>query len=185
MDQRDIEQLLKAGEITSTIKSGDIFLLARPNAQRGDQYSVLVIKEEDFLSSLGLDGVLKVSKVVLTSAQMRTLNSAPIKVVDAPGVGKVVNIVSAFFNYNFGGIVFNFPADLVLITDGLGLGQFTDNFSIAAPRSVFAHFTPADLGAVTNSMAENKAVYLQANTGDATTGNGTYSLYALYTVNTL
>ena len=54
MDFRDIEQLLVAGQITNTIKDGDLFLLARPNSQRGDKYSVLIFEETvlaDFISS--------------------------------------------------------------------------------------------------------------------------------------
>ena len=48
MDQRDIQQLIDAGEVTTSLQDGDILLIARPNQQRGDKYSILAIDKKYF-----------------------------------------------------------------------------------------------------------------------------------------
>lgn len=47
MDQRDIQQLIDAGEVTTSLQDGDILLIARPNQQRGDKYSMLLIEKSN------------------------------------------------------------------------------------------------------------------------------------------
>lgn len=52
MDQRDIEQLYAAGLVTSTINKDDVFMVGRPNSQRGDKYSIFLIGQNDLTIQL-------------------------------------------------------------------------------------------------------------------------------------
>lgn len=48
-------------------------------------------------------GTLQVATVTLTSAQVKTLHATPIPLVPAPGVGKIIALLSAWTKFNYGG----------------------------------------------------------------------------------
>ena len=52
MELINIEALYKAGAVTTEIKDKDVFLLGRPNSQKGDGYSLLLIDKSDFITQL-------------------------------------------------------------------------------------------------------------------------------------
>lgn len=53
MELIDIKYLYDSGNYTKTIESGDTLLVGRPNSQRGDKYSLLVINQADLISQIG------------------------------------------------------------------------------------------------------------------------------------
>lgn len=52
MELINIQALYAKGQTTREFKDKDVLLIARPNSQKGDEHSVLVINKTDFVSSL-------------------------------------------------------------------------------------------------------------------------------------
>jgi len=101
MELIDINFLYKSGAVAKTIEDKDVFLLGRPNPQRGDGYLVMLINQEDLITDI-------VSKVpvptpppaqlpykVFTAKLSQTGTNAP--------VAKVLQDTIGVDNFTYGG----------------------------------------------------------------------------------
>ena len=122
-------------------------------------------------------------KVHLTAAQILTLNSAPVELIPAPGVGKAVSIVDAIAVLNFVSVAFNFigPDHGYLTT------QDSNNHQIK-----FFGFIGAPTSTNVKGILEGTYLLIQENTHivfyteeDITVGDSTIDIYIAYRIVTL
>jgi hypothetical protein len=123
-------------------------------------------------------------KVTISSAQLLTLNTAPVLVIDAPGAGNYIDILSVSYKYNYIAPAYNPNGGvLALITNGLGGRQITwpSSTLLAQTNDVFQHINNYE-ASNNDALAINQAVYFEAKTANPTGGNGTIELDIYYRV---
>ena len=123
-------------------------------------------------------------KVTISSAQLLTIHSAPVLVIDAPGAGNYIDIISVASKYNYIAPAYNMNATvLALVTYGLGGRQITwPTGTLAETNDVFQHINNYELSN-SSSLALNQAVYFEGKGGaNPTGGNGTIELDIYYRV---
>tara|TARA_R110000868_G_scaffold103241_7_gene284412 strand:+ start:1364 stop:3337 length:1974 start_codon:yes stop_codon:yes gene_type:complete len=123
-------------------------------------------------------------KVTISSAQLLTINSAPVLVIDAPGAGNYIDILSVAYKYNYIAPAYNMNGGvLALITDGAGGRQITwpNSSLLAQTNDVFQHVNTYE-ASNSDALITNKAVYFEAKTANPTGGNGTIELDIYYRV---
>jgi hypothetical protein len=103
----------------------------------------------------------------LTAAQIRTLFSAPVTVIPAPGAGKIIALISAAFAFHFGSVQYNpATADILnLFFANLdGIGELDGIASlVSAPQSGFGALPGHTQGInVILPGSDNRALVLQS-----------------------
>jgi len=135
------------------------------------------ISKDNFLS--GVENPVLESKTVLTSAQIKTLNSSPVTLVAAPGATEFIDVISVVYIYRYGTEVFNFGFTKPQIK--INGNQFLTITGINAAASDLVKSSPI------NSLDEggiNKPVILESGV-DATTGDGSLVVNLLYRITDL
>lgn len=127
--------------------------------------------------------------IVLSSAQLLALHSAPVTVIPAPGVGKYIQVISASYELIFGTLQYtssdsgpalyyaplsgNHPAD----------GAAAASAFAGAASGVLVTGGAAALGlAVATSVVANAAVVLGNESTNMSAGNGTGTLTVIYAI---
>jgi hypothetical protein len=59
-----------------------------------------------FRKSLGIEGVVERAKVILTSAQIKALNSGPITILPTPGATKAIQVLGLAAKLKYGSIAY-------------------------------------------------------------------------------
>ncbi len=126
-------------------------------------------------------------KFSISSASIQSLNSSPVQLIPAPGVGKAIEVISAIGAIDsYGGTPYDDHFVLSLKTDTAEDEQFfnTDLLaSSAARRYRFeGYYNPST---TYSQFAENEALQLYCPTGDPATGNSDITLYLTYRIITL
>lgn len=122
-------------------------------------------------------------KVPLTSAQIKTLFSAPTAVLAAPGAGAAYDILDAFLDYAYGTTQYAAGGAIQL---SYGTGVTTPATATVAatfltsPTASQAIKVAGALASSLLSAVANKAIYIAAATADFTTGDGTINLIINY-----
>lgn len=118
-------------------------------------------------------------KRTLTSEEVITLNSSPITLISAQGIGTIISIHKVIMKLNYGTTPFNFPS-------GSGVLEFTQGFStpiidfINTNTSILKTYYPSS-----STLVENTNFNINAATGDATLGDSTVNIYITYEIITL
>ncbi len=142
-------------------------------------------------------GGIQTATVTLTSAQIKALHATPITIISTPGSGKLIVIMHATSQLNYGGSnAFvnggGQPLQLYLGTDSTGVGQIGGGICASAMitstssqvEDIFGGFSNS-LGNVASSTVLNKALVVSQSSateisGNAA-GNNTISITVWYT----
>ncbi len=126
-------------------------------------------------------------RVDISNLKILTGFSAPVELIPAQGVGKVIEVVNASLYTYYGGAAFATNTSVELITQGATNSQFNSLNALAATQSggrIFRHTTannPAD-----TQLLDNAGLFFKVSTGDPTAGGTTYmSLFILARLNEL
>ena len=135
--------------------------------------------------SIDGSGFILQKKVSLSAAQIKTISTVPISVIDAPGAGKVIEVVSAFLSFNYGTVTFDasFSFDVSLRTDTAGGRQYTTANNILNRTSSTIQTFDKD-ASTANQLVDNKAIFIDGG-DDSTVGDSTIDLYINYRIITL
>lgn len=124
-------------------------------------------------------------RVELSSSQIKTGSSVPITVIEAPGIGKAIELVSGSVRYIAGSAAFSGTSDTIqLKTSGAAQVQAYSNFTIDGTTSTFDRFLINNGGNSNYTLVENKPL-LALTGGDSAVGNGRIILYLYYRIITL
>lgn len=147
---------------------------------------------EDFggTSPTTIGALRKKTVNVAGGATLRAIGSSPVTLVDAPGSGLYLNIISVVFSYNYGTTAYDFAVGedpcFEFNTTG-GRWGFISQATINAGSDF--NFTVHHGTSLTSSggtvVPTNSAFLLGTlNDGDATTGDGDLDIVIYYTVET-
>lgn len=122
---------------------------------------------------------IQTTRISLTSAQIKTLNSVPIEILPAQS-GKAIEVISAIVNWNGGTTPFFSLTYLSLIIDTATNGLFPTISDYST-----SHFVPFVYDqSVGYDLIENKGLLITAD-ADSANGNGNCDIYINYKIITL
>lgn len=141
---------------------------------------------EPHLTQEEIDALPKSIKVHAAKADIQDLISNPMELIEAPGIGKAIEVISMSFKYDYVSIAYN------AITLNLTTNTATSNWlttgtisGIADKNSIAVPTTPSIISTLTGPFwIENEPVNLTAS-GAPGNGNGTFDFYILYRIITL
>lgn len=142
-------------------------------------------KSLELINSSGAGGNSKIyqTKVTLTAAQIKALNSTPVTLVPAPGAGKVVSIVEINGYLNYGTTQYTGNNNVELrYTDGSG-AKVTGDLAYAWLLGAASAAVKAVAAAVTPVV--NAAVVAAVPSANPTAGDSTVTLEIFYRIVTL
>lgn len=148
-----------------------------PTYGAGDTYK---LSFEDFFEIFPYLGVPVTQKRVLTAAEIKTLASVPIALVDSPGVGYFINPIAVTAYLNYGSVTFNSPDPKLNVTVGsTTCFQTVDNLI----NQGFDYIIPFKqlLSPSTPELRENQPFEIKAG-ADSTLGDGSVTIYFTYCV---
>ena len=124
-------------------------------------------------------------KVSLTASQIKTISTVPISLIDAPGVGKAIEVVSAFLRFNYGTVTFDasFSYEVSLYADTAGGRQYSTANNILNRTSDTMQTFDKDASTAAQ-LLENKAIFIDGG-DDSTVGDSTMDIYINYRIITL
>ena len=138
----------------------------------------------DTKSILG-SGLILHKKVTLTATQIRSISTVPISLIATPGVGKAIEVVSAFLRFNYGTVTFDAAAsfEVSLYTDTAGGRQYTTANNILNRTSSTIQTFDKNTS-VADQLIADKAIFIDGG-DDSTVGNSAIDLYINYRIITL
>lgn len=130
-------------------------------------------------------GILRTAKLSIPSASVLTLNSSPVVIVSAPGVGKAIEVASFAAKLDFNTTAYTNGAGslrLQLIIDTATDEQSTigSNF-LSSPSSIF-RTVGSIIGNGSDNMAENKDLLVSIEVGDPASGDSDITVYVSYRI---
>jgi len=128
------------------------------------------------VSNVG-SGSVRVAEVTLSSTQVLALNSTPIEVVPAPGVGRANLILVAYASVAFVSAAYATNTSLTIGHAGVGL---TITGILAATSSKIAA-AAGTFAAVATTAVQNAAITVSAASGNPATGDSPVTISVLYT----
>lgn len=140
-----------------------------------------VLKVADQSASDGV--VVKHKKLTIESADVLTLNATPITIVDAPGSGYAIEVMSASVSVDFDTTPYATYTDIELKNAGSDLAQAKAIGALAASVSRRSNFaiSPQPTAAQT-VMTENTALQVTVNDGEPTGGNSDITICVSYRI---
>lgn len=126
------------------------------------------------------------NKISLTSAQILALFTTPRQLVAAPGIGKMIEVLSIFGRLNFNSVAYatNTNLNFYLGSSVLSLASNINLINGTSSRIGKFVFT-AISGSTNGNMQENAAVMVNVPGSNPTAGNSTLDLYVTYKIVTL
>lgn len=132
-------------------------------------------------------GTLFSLKKSITSSQILSLDSSPITLINSPGSGKVIEVVSGFIKLNFVSIGYGNPSKfLISCLSKIVEPQLISNFvflgSVSTEITKLVHQEADYLTYVSNStLVENESIVISLET-PPTLGNSTVDVYLTYRI---
>lgn len=111
------------------------------------------------------------TRLTLSSAQIKALNSTPLQIVPAPGAGKYIQFISGALDYTYGTATYVSNAIIIYETSSFTLASRTDGFT--ATSSSIRTIYPASAAGQGGINVDNAALMLSVIVADPTVGDGT------------
>jgi len=124
-------------------------------------------------------------KITLSAVQVLTLNTIPIEIIPAQGVGKIINVISAIARNTFNTVAFDAPGDLIIGHNTSSVGIFSEDGNLVVNAGVDKLNKLTPVYTSTKQLVENDSLVVKLLTGNPTVGDGTIDLYVTYEVITL
>ena len=129
---------------------------------------------------------LKEVSLTIASADVLQLNSTPLTIVPAQGVGTVIEVVSVSARIDFNTTAYTTNTPLQLSFGGGSiLGQIGSNFLASTVSKITSSFTEQSATAGQTQSLENSSLVVTNSSGDPTSGDSDITVYLLYRVITL
>lgn len=126
------------------------------------------------------------ASVTIASADVLTLNSVPIDLIPAPGVGYAIEVLSASMKMKYSTTQYATNTQLELFTTGATIAQHGQSGILALTNSSIRTIPITTTSVVTDvQLVENAALTVTVNTGNPTAGDSDITVYATYRIITL
>lgn len=123
-------------------------------------------------------------KLTLTSAQIKTLNSVPVKIIDAPGSGKFIEVVSGVVFYTFNTTAFT-NGIVEIRTSGLSVRQGVSGTILTSTSDSNTFINRAVAASANSSQVQENTNIMVTSPADSEVGDGTITIYLTYRIVTL
>ena len=122
-------------------------------------------------------GTVRVAKVTLTSAQVQALVTTPITLVEAPGAGMIVSVLSATCYIDYNSVAYTTGADILIEYGTATIVTFDGVLALTADTVMVA--SPA--GSAVVAAVANAAVVITADDVPGA-GNSPVTVSVVYTL---
>jgi hypothetical protein len=129
----------------------------------------------------GIECIQGTAKLTIASADVLTLNSTPLTIVAAQGVGTAIEVISASLNIDFNSIAYATNTTIQVKSDTGTVAHAQGDF-LTAPFSVI---TKIPLSSAGGTIIENESMKVTVQTGDPTAGDSDITVYVTYRIITL
>lgn len=154
-------------------------------------YNSLVIAQTNIATNTAdiaalIPNVIIEGSLTLSSAQILDINTTPITLIPSPGVGKMIDLVSAVVRVNFNTVAFDVVDDRFILqfTGAETYISIVDDIVNGVVTKTYK-FNTQDLIAGANQMVENAPVIATLATGNPTVGDGSIDIHYAYRIITL
>jgi len=133
----------------------------------------------------GIECIQGTAKLTIASADVLTLNTTPIEIIAAPGVGYAIEVISTSVYIDFNTTPYATNIQLQVFNLGASKPLFAQNIldaSVATRR--FLTKQAATL-ATDTQILENASLQVSVKTGDPTAGDSDITIYVTYRIITL
>ena len=127
----------------------------------------------------GNSSTLYSSKSTITAASVLTLYTIPIKLLDAPGAGKYINILSIDTKVSGGSVPYGVNPEVEVYQNGSSNSEFSSTTSLS--------YTDGRLNRLLqvgddSNVLENVDIYISGTTGNPSGGDGDLNVYITYQI---
>jgi len=127
-------------------------------------------------------GIIRTAKLFIPSASVLTLNSVPLTIVPAPGVGKAIEASTCAMKMTFNSSAYATNTRLILQTDTAVNEQVSFNPAVlSSSTSIFRTLSSVTSNGSDNIL-ENKDLTVLVDTGDPTAGDSDITVYVSYRI---
>lgn len=120
--------------------------------------------------------------VTLSSAEILALNTTPIEIIPAQGSGTVIELISAFYKFNYLTTPYATNTDLYLRNGGTTGTQATLSGALAQNDSTPTKMIIKSTGTTTKDMPENQPLNAYVPSGNPTAGDSPLEIFVYYRV---
>jgi hypothetical protein len=132
----------------------------------------------------GIECIQGTAKLTIASADVLTLNTTPIEIVAAPGVGYAIEVISASVKIDFNSAAYATNTILQLTADGATPSQVKWASGVLATSSDL--FVKSIESSTTSpQIIENADLNVTVNSGNPTAGDSDITVYVTYRIITL
>lgn len=180
------------GSIASLFKAGQLFLSDGTNdgtisapTSGGAGLTYAMPTSSGTLALAEKNGVYR-TKVSLSAAQIKSLNSSPIDLIAATGAGTYIRVNQVDLWLNWGTVAFD--SNFIQIkTDGATNNQvsFGNSFISSTANTNATGLPNTHIGATTDIYLSNTKVVITSNADSVATGDSTVDVYITYEIITL
>jgi len=125
---------------------------------------------------------VKSTSLTIATADVLTLNSAPIEIVAAPGAGYAIEVLSAVFSMTYNSIPYATNTVIQLKTTGSTKAQFQDNI-LKGDTTQYLNINLSSVGLISDTkILDNAGVDVTVNTGNPTAGDSDIKIYVTYRI---
>ena len=134
----------------------------------------------------GIECIQGTAKLTIASADVLTLNTTPLTIVAAQGVGTAIEVISASVKIDFNTTAYATNTTLQLISPGgATLVQATTTTVLAVTQNTHTGFIRTAPVASGGSIFENTALTVNVFNGNPTAGDSDITVYITYRIITL
>lgn len=127
-------------------------------------------------------GLTKDTSITIASAEVLQLNSTPLTIVAAQGVGTVIQVISASVKIDFNTTPYATNIQLQIISSGSVKAQHSQNVLDASVSTVRFLAEQAATVATDTQLLENADLQVTVRTGDPTAGDSDITVTVLYRI---
>lgn len=153
------------------------------NEKGGANYKDNYADFKNYITGSGADGMTvdtRHKKVTLTAANIKTGQSVPVTVIDAPGAGMAIKIIGCIAKFNWGSVAFE-NADLLLQAVGGQVQQAELVNFLPATANKVTFFTFYTTPGNRNTVLDDAAIVATTD-ADSVNGDSTIDLYISYQI---
>jgi len=118
-------------------------------------------------------------KQTIATANVLTLNGTPVTLIEAPGSGRAILLLSAAVFLDYNSIAYATNTNLQIQTDGSNEVLFESGI-LQSVNDTFVQLTRVSGAAGNDQVIENAAVEATVETGNPTAGNSPITIYLTY-----
>lgn len=139
-----------------------------------------------FIDDRADESIIKHVRVAISAAQVKTLNSLPVNLVDAPGIGYAIEVVSVSCKFNYVAAVAFDHDQLIIQPIGSTHSPYVSGATfLNGTANAFLKLAQNTVASTGNALVENAALKAITTADSTTTGTSNIVVYVAYRIITI